>query len=786
MNDNKYFLNAIICLFLFPLAVLPDIVNNQIGNADKQEHEMNKFIDRLMSKMTVREKIGQINMVHPWGEYDTGPKNKEDIYELARNGELGVALNLVGADKVHRLQQIAVNESRLGIPIFSSMDVIHGFRTIFPIPLAQSCSWDIPAIENAARIAAEEASADGISWTFSPMADIALDARWGRVMEGNGEDPFLGSAIAEAMVRGYQGNIHYNKAFDIKPPSILACVKHFALYGAVEAGREYNTVDMSHWRMFNQYFPTYKAAIEAGAASVMTSFNIVDGLQATMNPWLISDVLRHKWGFKGFVVTDNTCIAEIVNHGFGDTPHNAALALKAGTDLDMGSLAFLTTLEKSLKDGNVNIEDINKACRTILEAKYRLGLFKDPYRYCNTTAVQRDSIIFSNKHRKVAENLAAETFVLLKNDTIKAPSLFAQPSTLLPLPRHGSIALIGPLADCRQNLTGAWCWPVPDKYYYPSLREVMEATLDGKAELNYTQGCNLCSDSMLQVATEDTYIPRLNNDSLNEVAMDIARKADVIVCAMGESKGFSGEDKCRTNLEMPDTQMNLLKKLSALGKPIVLLNFSGRPTVMTWENSHIPAILNVWFGGTEAAQAICDVLFGKKTPSGHLTVSMPRETGQVPLYYNQLPTGRPVKDNAKQFELWKSNYIDVRNDALFPFGFGLSYTTFKYHPMQIEVSGANVNIKVEVENTGERDGWEVVQCYIHDIACRYSRPIKELKGFRRVFIPRGGKQEITFQLTKKELGSYDADGNFFFEPGYFDIMVGANSRDVEVKRINIK
>lgn len=736
---------------------------------DAPVSRMDTYIDSLMSRMTLREKIGQLNLVPPGGEFATGEEVKSNIWELCRKGELGAVLNLADARRIRNAQKFAVEETRLGIPLFFGIDVIHGFRTIYPIPLAQACSWDMKGIEQCARYAAEEVSSEGVNWTFSPMVDVSLDARWGRIMEGSGEDPFLGSRIAEAMVRGYQGDMS-------KADNIMACVKHYALYGASEAGRDYNTVDMSRLRMYNQYFPPYKAAVKAGAMSVMTSFNIVDGEHATANRWLLDDVLRNQFGFGGFVVTDYGSIGEMTNHGFGDLKNNSARALKAGTDLDMCSLGFINTLEQSVSDGLVSEADIDKACRRILEAKFRMGLFDDPYKYCSKSPEEVDSIIFNRRFRDLSRKMAAETFVLLKNEQVSG-------KPLLPLGRTGRIALIGPLADARENLTGSWIWPLPEHCKYKSLREAMEENLKGKAKLLYAQGCNLCSDPQLQNDVQASYIPRGDNDIMNQEALRIARQADIIVCAMGEGKDFTGEDHSMVNISMPDTQLDLLKKLKETGKPIILINFSGRPTVMNWEKENIPAILNVWFPGTEGADAICDVIFGDKSPCGRLTVSMPQHVGQEPLYYNQLPTGRPVGEGADKFVLWKSNYLDVRNDALFPFGYGLSYTTYDYGEMTVDTDKDDVIVSVDVTNSGDCDGYEVVQCYIRDIACRYSRPVKELKGFERVFLKKGETKRVSIRLSKEDLSFYDSEGNLIFEPGEFDIMIGANSRDLQSQRI---
>ena len=732
---------------------------------------MNEFISELMGKMTVQEKIGQLNLL-PLGDIQTGISENSSVSEAIRQGCLSAILNLKGVDNIMKVQKMAVEESRLGIPLIFGMDVIHGYETIFPIPLAMACSWDIPAIEQSARIAAKEATADGLCWTYSPMVDISVDPRWGRVAEGAGEDPFLGSRIAEAMVRGYQGTPALNSQFSIF--NLMACLKHYALYGGSEAGRDYNTVDMSRIRMYNQYFPPYKAAVEAGVGSVMSSFNTVDYVPATANRWLLTDVLRQQWKFDGFVVTDYGAINEMMNHGMGNQQQVAALALKAGTDMDMCSEAFTATLEKSFQEGKVTMEEIDQACRRVLEAKYKLGLFADPYRYCDKS--RRATDIYTAEHRQAARNLAAETFVLLKNDNV------------LPLKKQGTIALIGPLADTKSNIPGSWS-PTAT-YQYPTLREGMQRALQGKATLLYAQGSNICRDSVLQAdGSFSRFIPRGDDAQMKQQAMEIARKADVIVCAMGELQEMSGESSSRSNLELFDVQRELLEELLKLGKPVVLLNFAGRPTVLTWEQQHVPAILNVWFAGSETGDAICDVLFGDKSPSGRLTMSMPQNMGQIPVYYNHLNTGRPVGEGTQKFVKFQSNYLDVRNEPLYPFGYGLSYTTFEYSDMtlsnnQMKVDGA-IAASVTVKNTGRYDADEVVQLYIRDVVGSISRPVKELKGFQRIHLNAGESQTVTFEITPDLLKFYDYNLDYVIEPGDFDIMIGPNSRDVKRKTITI-
>jgi len=731
--------------------------------ATAQDAKMDKFVSDLMSRMTLQEKIGQLNL-QVAGDITTGQAQDTQVAGLVKEGKMGGVFNLKGVEKIKALQKIAVEQSRLGIPLLVGMDVIHGYETIFPIPFALSCSWDLTAIEEAARIAAKEASADGINWVYSPMVDICVDARWGRISEGNGEDPYLGAQIAGAMIRGYQGDYSSRE-------NVMACMKHFALYGAVESGRDYNTVDMSRLRMYNQYFPPYKAAIEAGAGSVMSSFNIVDGVPATANKWLLDDVLRKQWQFDGFVATDYGSIGEMMPHGVGgDLKRASALALNAGTDMDMCSMGFLGTLEQSVKDGTVSEEAINTACRRVLEAKYKLGLFADPYKYCDTKRPKKD--IFTADNRAAARRIAAETFVLLKNQ-----------DNLLPLKREGKIALIGPLADTRANMAGTWCVAyTPDKY--STLKEGFERALKGKAELLYAQGCNLMADAERQRAAEfGKTINRGDDAALKAEALAVAAKADVIICAMGESAEMSGECASRSDLRLPDVQRELLAGLVKLGKPVVMLNFSGRPTVLTWEQDNVDAILNVWFGGSEAADAICDVVFGDVAPSGRLTMTFPRTTGQLPMYYNHLNTGRPVPEGTKEFRKYASNWLDVVNDPLYPFGYGLSYTTFSYGKPSVTGYGRSFKATVAVTNTGSKDACEVVQLYMHDPVASIARPVKELKGFRRIMLKAGETKEVTFDITEKDLSYYDAEGRQVFEPGKFDIMLGHDSRSLQTVSI---
>ena len=745
---------------------LTSFVATAANNSDKAK--MDKFIDDLMGKMTLQEKLGQLNLPVT-GEIVTGQAKSSDVASRIRQGQVGGLFNLKGVERIKDVQKIAVEESRLGIPLLFGMDVIHGYETVFPIPLALSCTWDMEAVELSARIAARECSADGINWTFSPMLDVCHDARWGRVSEGNGEDPYLGARIAEAMVRGYQGNLKNND-------EILACVKHFALYGAPEAGRDYNTVDMSHWRMYNDYFPPYKAAIEAGAQSVMASFNIVDGIPATGNRWLLTDVLRNQWGFDGFVVSDYTGIFEMIAHGMGDLQQVGALALRAGLDMDMVSDAFVGTLEKSLKDGMVSQADIDTACRRILEAKYRLGLFDNPYKYCDTKRPAKE--VFTAENRAEARRIARESFVLLKNE-----------GNLLPLRKTGKIALVGPLANTRANMPGTWSVAaVSDKY--STLLEGFRAAVGSNAEVLYAKGCNLMYDAAREAdATmfgREMRDSRSNEEMLRE-ALDVAAKADVIVAALGESSEMSGESSSRTNLEMPDAQRDLLKALLATGKPVVLLHFAGRPTVLTWENENVPAILNVWFGGSEPADAVPDVVFGDYAPCGKLTTSFPRTVGQCPMSYNEYNTGRP---QAKWFTKFTTSYLDTPNEPLYPFGFGLSYTNFDYSDLTLDKSEmtetGTITATVTVTNNGNYDGVEVVQLYIRDLVGSVVRPVKELKDFSRISLRKGESRTVSFTINAEKLKFYNSQLEYVCEPGEFQVMVGPNSRDVKTKTFTLK
>lgn len=737
-----------------------------------QKKPMNEFVDDLMAKMTVEEKIGQLNLM-PGTDLTTGTKTNSPLVELVEKGMLGAVLNTKGAAKVRALQEVAVKKSRLHIPLIFGLDVIHGYETVLPLPLAQACSWNPQAIEAGARMAAEEATASGICWDYSPMVDVALDARWGRVAEGYGEDPYLSSVMGVAAIRGYQGSGEQN---GYAKNELMACLKHYALYGASESGRDYNTVDMSRLRMYNQYLPPYEAAVKAGVGSVMSSFNIVDGMPATGNRWLMTDVLRDQWGFGGFLVTDYGSIGEMTSWGFGDQKQSTAQALTAGTDMDMCSSAYLAQLKACLSDGTVTMAQVDQAVRRVLEAKYKLGLFEDPYRYCD--AKREKKALYTAEHRQTARDIAAQTFVLLKNA-----------NNILPLKKQGSIALIGPLADTRNNLPG--CWSTGDKpEKYTTIKEAMQSYLGDKATVVYAQGSNIYDDSVRQSAVDfGRPIPRGDAKQMLAEALKVAKNADVIVACLGEMAEMSGESSARTDLTMPDAEARLLKALVRTGKPVVLLNFAGRPTVLSWENDNVAAIMNVWFAGSETGDAICDVLFGDKVPTGKLVNSLPRTTGQVPIYYNHLNTGRPVEDGSKVFRKYQSNYTDVTQGPLYPFGYGLSYTTYSYSPVTLSsptmTAGSKITATATVTNTGSRDGDEIVQFYIRDRFASIVRPVKELKGFQRIHLAKGESKTVTFDIDAATLSYYDNEGKAVLEPGDFDIMIGTNSANVQSAKLTL-
>ena len=718
------------------------------------------FVRQLMDRMTLEEKIGQLNLLSV-GFDVTGPVLNQDTDNKIRKGLVGGVFNTFTPDAVRKLQARAVTESRLGIPLLFGYDVIHGHKTIFPIPLALSCTWNPALVERSARIAAIEASADGLNWTFSPMVDIARDPRWGRIMEGAGEDPYLGAQMAKAMVHGYQED-------DLtQSNSVMACVKHFALYGAAEAGRDYNTADMSRRQMYEYYLPPYRAAVEAGVGSVMSSFNEVDAVPATANRWLLTDLLRSQWGFQGFVVTDYTGINELSAHGMGDLQKDAELALKAGVDMDMVGETFVNQLPGLVTNAVVPLAMINQACRLILNAKYQLGLFTDPYRGVSVERARTE--ILTAENRKAAREMAEQSFVLLKND-----------HQSLPLKRAGTIALIGPLADDQVNLLGSW-HAAGDWQQAVSVRSGISNVAGSSVTVRYAKGANLVDDPALRATLKSfgAEIPvdqRSPADLLAE-AVETANNSDVVVAVLGEPAAMTGEAASRSELGLPESQEELLRALVATGKPVVLVLMNGRPLTLTWEAKHCAAMLETWFGGIEAGPAVADVLFGDYNPSGKLTTTFPQSVGQIPLYYNHKNTGRPYKgDPAFKYV---SRYLDVSNDPLFAFGQGLSYTTFSYGDIQVNqetlTGDETLLASVNLTNTGNRAGEETVQFYLSQPVASVTRSVEDLRGFQKISLNPGETRKVTFRITPEDLKFYNTNLKYDWEPGDFIIRIGSDS-----------
>ncbi len=729
-----------------------------------QTHSDIPEVEALLKKMTLEEKIGQLNLLTPGGGVATGAVVSKNVEDKIKAGKVGGLFGVAGPEKIKVAQDFAVKSTRLGIPLLIGSDVIHGYRTTFPIPLGLSSSWDMELIKRTAQIAAKEATADGINWNFSPMVDIARDPRWGRIAEGAGEDPFLGSAVARAMVEGYQGT-------DLTDPAtMIATVKHFALYGAAEAGRDYNTVDMSKVKMFNQYLPPYKAAVDAGAGSVMSSFNDINGIPATGNKWLLSDLLRGRWGFDGFVVSDYTSVNEMIAHGMGDLQDVSALALKAGLDMDMVGEGFLTTLKKSLDEGKVTEDDITQACRRILEAKYKLGLFDDPYKYLDSKRAKRD--ILTDENREVARKAAEHSFVLLKKNGT------------LPLSKDAKIALIGPLANNKNNMLGTWAPTGDPKLSVPVLAGIKNVA--PKAEITYAKGANITNDSTLarniNVFGTRAGMSKTSSEEMLKEALEATEHADVIVAVVGEASEMSGEAASRTDITIPESQKKLIRELAKTGKPVVLVLMSGRPLVITEEMDLPVSILQVWHPGVEAGNAIADVLFGNYNPSGKLTATWPRSVGQIPIYYSAKNTGRPAP--SKEFTKFKSQYLDSPNAPLLPFGYGLSYTTFKYSDASVSnselSSDGKITISATVTNTGNFDGEEVVQLYLHDKVRSITPPVKQLAGFKKISLKKGESQQVSFEITPEDLKFYNAQLEFVAEPGEFEFFIaGSSDHDFE-------
>lgn len=726
-----------LCLFLLLFA-------GSVWSAAKEDRTEQR-VDSVLRLMTLSEKIGQMNQVSskedPTGQL-TECSNEE---ELIRSGQVGSMLNVVGVERTRHLQEIAVNDTRLHIPLIFALDVVHGYKTISPVPLAESCSWDMDLIEKSARVAAEEATASGIQWTFAPMVDIARDPRWGRVMEGSGEDPYLGSAIAKARVRGFQGTdlSAYN--------TMAACAKHFVGYGAAEGGRDYNTVDISKQRLRELYLPPFSAAADAGVATFMNSFNEVMGVPATGSTYLVRDILKGEWNFPGVVVSDWGSVAELIPHGVAEDKCDAAwLAVTAGCDMDMEGYCYVSSLEKLVREGVVSESLIDDAVRRILRLKFDLGLFDDPYRYCD--AEREKAEILSAEHRKVVREMACKSIVLLENR-----------EGILPLDnRCKNIGIVGPLADNPDDMLGSWCARGDGKDAIGILQGIKQAVGKG-VRIRYAKGCEIEGD---------------DRSGFSE-AVQVAENSDVVIVCVGENRFMSGEAASRTRLTLPGVQRELLKAIKETGKPIVLLLSNGRPLVLDWEKENIGTIVECWQLGSEAGNAIADVLFGKYNPSGKLTMSFPYNEGQIPVYYNAKSTGRPYVPNVR----YVTRYLDCPNVPLYSFGYGLSYTRFEYGELKLDKDtmfpGEKLRIDVSVANVGNYDGEETVQLYIRDVCSKITRPEKELKGFKKVFLKKGERTDISFELSLSDLEYVLADGSRESDPGLFEVFVGGNPDEVK-------
>ncbi len=732
-----------------------------MGLSYLQAQEKIPQVEELLAKMTLEEKIGQLNLLTPGGGVATGSVVSEDVEAKIKAGNVGGVFGVSSPERVRQAQEIAVNSSRLGIPLLIGSDVIHGYKTTYPIPLGLSSSWDMGLIKEGAQMAAKEATADGINWNFSPMVDIARDPRWGRIAEGAGEDPYLGSEIARAMVEGYQQD-------DLsKPHTMMATVKHMALYGAPEGGRDYNTVDMSRLKMFNEYLPPYKAAVDAGVGSVMTSFNDIDGIPASGNKWLLTDLLRERWGFDGFVVSDYTSVNEMIAHGLGDLQDVSALALKAGLDMDMVGEGFLTTLKKSVEEGRVSEEEITTAARRILEAKHKIGLLEDPYLYSDESRPEKD--ILTEENRKLARKAATRSFVLLKKH-----------NNTLPLDKDAKIALIGPLANDKNNMLGTWA-PTGDQQLAIPVLEGFK-NVAPSADITYAKGANISDDTTFAKKV-NVFGPRIqiseeSPEAMLQEALRIAKASDVVVAVVGEASEMSGEAASRTDITIPDSQKKLIRELAATGKPVVLALMSGRPLDISEEMELPISILQVWHPGVEAGNAIADVIFGDYNPSGKLTATWPRSVGQVPIHYRMKITGRPGPESG-EFQKFKTNYLDSPNTPLLPFGYGLSYTTFEYSDVKASAESLNADGSIElsatVTNTGDYDGEEIVQLYLRDVVRSVTPPAKELKGFQKIALKKGESKKVTFTVTPEDLKFYNYDIEYVYEPGEFEFVIAGSS-----------
>ena len=723
-------------LFVLILALILFVTLHPQSHS-QQRQDIEQRINALLARMTLEEKLGQLQQLDGESNGNFRPEHRD----LVRKGLLGSTLNVRGAQRTNELQRIAVEESRLKIPLLYGFDVIHGYRTILPVPLAEASSWDPAVAERSASIAAAEARSAGVHWTFAPMVDIARDARWGRIVEGSGEDPYLGGSFARARVRGFQGRDYG------APDKVLACAKHWVAYGAAEAGRDYNTTDMSERTLREIYFPPFKAAVDSGVGTLMSAFNDLNGVPASANPFTLTQVLRGEWKFDGFVVSDYTAVQELINHGLAANEKEAArLALNAGVDMEMVSRDFNQHGPDLLRSGQLSQATIDEAVRRILRIKFRLGLFEHPY----ADEARERSVISSSTNLAAARELATRSMVLLKNER-----------ETLPLSKEvKSIALIGPLADDQQDLLGSWSGDGRAGEAVTLLAGI-KAKLSASTKINYAKGCDTNSDS---------------TEGFAEAAR-VARDSDVVIVAVGESAGMSGEASSRSSLDLPGRQLDLIKALHATGKPMVVVLMNGRPLTINWIAENTAAILETWFAGTQGGNAIADVLFGDANPGGKLPVTFPRSVGQEPLYYNHMNTGRPPNANEK----YTSKYLDVPWTPLYPFGYGLSYTQFRLSNLQLSAtpiqSDGWLTVSVEIENTGKRLGDEVVQLYIRDVAASVTRPVKELKGFERITLRPGERRSIKFTLTREHLGFYNREMRFIVEPGEFKVMVGTSSAD---------
>lgn len=724
------------------------------GISISAQKSVDQKVTELLSKMTLEEKIGQLVQYSGFA-YATGPQNSNSatVLDEIKKGKVGSMLNVAGAEETRSFQQLAL-QSRLKIPLLFGQDVIHGYRTTFPVNIGQAASWDLGLIEKSERIAATEASAYGIHWTFAPMVDIARDPRWGRVMEGSGEDTYLGTKIGLARINGFQGKGLGNI------DAIMACAKHFAAYGAAVGGRDYNSVDMSLRQLHETYLPPFKAAAEAGVATFMNSFNDINGIPATANKYILRDLLKDQWNYKGFVVSDWGSIGEMVPHGYAkDNKEAAERAILAGSDMDMESRAYMAELPALVKEGKVDVKFIDDATKRILIKKFEMGLFDDPYRFSNDKRQKEQTN--NQENRKFGREFGSKSVVLLKNTT-----------NILPLSRSTkTIALIGPFGKEKTANHGFWSVPFKDdEQRIISQFDGIRNQLDKSSTLLYAKGSNVDDQ----------------DKSMFAEAVETAKKADVVIMTLGEGHAMSGEAKSRSNIHFSGVQEELLKEIAKTGKPIVLMINAGRPLVFDWAADHIPTIIYTWWLGTEAGNSIADVIFGNVNPGGKLPMTFPRVEGQIPIYYNHYNTGRPAKNNTDRN--YVSAYIDLDNDPKFPFGYGLSYTDFKYSDMVLSASNLKGNqtlsINVNVSNIGKYDGEEVVQLYIRDLFGKVVRPIKELKGFQKIFIKKGESKMVNFKLTPEDLKFYDDELKYDWEAGEFDIMIGTNSHDVQTKRIN--